>query len=272
MLFHATGVGATFTATTFDKGVMVNPAGLVIATVTFPPLPTVIFEIANVRVNPVPDSAPFVAPVTVILLAANVVGSTSKVRVSTVVVTLLFVPLAVRSLHATGVGATLTATVLDEGEIVNPAGLVMATVTFAPLATVIFEIVNVRELPVPVSATFVAPVTVMLSKCSVVGSALKVRVSSVVVTLLLVPLAVMLLHETAAGALYTATTIDEGVMVNPVGLAMATVTFSPLATVIFEIVSVRVEPDADNVPFVAPVTVMLSIFSVVGSAEKVRVS
>ena len=41
-------------------------------------------EMARLLVVPVPDNAPSVAPVTVISLAANVVGSTSKVNVNPV--------------------------------------------------------------------------------------------------------------------------------------------------------------------------------------------
>ena len=63
---------------------MVNPLGLAIATDTVSPLPTVIAEIARLLVVPVPDNAPFVAPVTVMSLAAKVVGSTLKVRVKPV--------------------------------------------------------------------------------------------------------------------------------------------------------------------------------------------
>lgn len=97
--------------------------------------------------------------------------------------------------------ATFTATFLEVGLIVKPAGCVaMATVTFALFATVIFVIVSVRVVPEPLSVPFVAPVTVMSFAVSVVGLTLKVSVNAVVVTLPLEPLAVKPLQFTAVGA------------------------------------------------------------------------
>jgi hypothetical protein len=75
------------------------------------------------------------------------------------------------------VSATFTATVLSLGVMVKPAGLVMPTVTFAPLATEIFDIASVRVVPDPVKAPLVAPVTVMLLAAIVDGFTLKVKVS-----------------------------------------------------------------------------------------------
>ena len=173
-----------------------------------------------------------------------------------------------------GAAATYTATFLDDGVMLKPAGLVMLTPTFSPSNTEIAEIASVRVNPVPVRAPFVAPVTVMSLACNaVVGSVSKVRVSSVVVTKPLVPFAVRPLHETAVGAAtYTATFLDEGVMLKPAGLVMLTPTFSPSNTEMSEIASVRVVPVPVNAPFVAPVTVMSLACSDVGSVLKVSVS
>jgi len=89
---------------------------------------------------------------------------------------------------------TQTVHVPLDGEIVNPAALLIVTVTFWPFATVIFEIFKMRVVPVPVSVPFVAPVTVMSLAASAAGSALKFNVNAVVVTLPLVPLAARPLH------------------------------------------------------------------------------
>ncbi len=179
-----TEAAATFTATALDAGVIVNPAGFAIATVTSSPFATVILEIASVRVVPVPVNAPFVAPVTVMSPSAKVVGSTLKFRVNTVVVTVPDVPFADKPENDTGTAteATFTATTLDAGVIVKPVGFAIATVTFAPFVTVILEIASVRVVPVPDSAPFVAPVTVTSPATKVVGLTSNVRVNSVVVT------------------------------------------------------------------------------------------
>ena len=105
-LENTTAVAATFTATVLDAGVIANPAGSAIATVTSAPFTTVILEIASVRVVPVPDNVPLVAPVTVMSPTAKLVGSISKVRVNSVVVTVPDVPFAVKLENATAVAAT----------------------------------------------------------------------------------------------------------------------------------------------------------------------
>jgi len=63
---------------------IVNPLGFAIATDTVSPLPTVMAEIAILLVVPVADNAPLVVPITVMSLAANVVGSTLNVRIKPV--------------------------------------------------------------------------------------------------------------------------------------------------------------------------------------------
>jgi len=75
---------ALYTTAAWGDPLMINPSGLAIATDIVSPLPTVMPEITSVRVVPLPLSAPLVAPVTVMSLAAKVVGSTSKVRVNAV--------------------------------------------------------------------------------------------------------------------------------------------------------------------------------------------
>ena len=183
---------AMLTATVLDGGVIVKPAGLLTVTVTFAPLATVIAEIARLRLVPVPLKAPLVAPVTVMSLAAKVVGSALNVRVKEVVVTTPDVPFAVKPEKVTALGAapTNTAVFKDAGVIVKPAGLASATVTFALSATVIAEIARLRLVPEPLKAPLVAPVTVISLAAKVVGSALKVSVRRVVVTEPDVPFAV----------------------------------------------------------------------------------
>ena len=83
-------------ATTWLTGVTVNPAGFTSATVTFAPLATVMAEMSRVRVVPVPLKVPLVAPVTMMSPGTRLLGSTSKLRVSAVVVTVPDVPLALR--------------------------------------------------------------------------------------------------------------------------------------------------------------------------------
>jgi len=268
-----TAVPATFTATVLDAGVIAKPTGFPTVTVMFTPLATAIAEIARVRVAPEPLKAPLVAPVTVMSLAARVVGSALKVSVKMVVVTEPDVPFAVKPEKVTAVPATFTATVLDAGVIVNPAGLASATVTFAPLATVIAEIARLRLVPVPLKAPLVAPNTVISLAAKVVGSALKVRVRDVVVTEPELPFAVKPKKVTAVGAAptYTAVFKDDGLIVKPDGLASATVTFAPSATVIAEISRLRLVPVPLKAPLVAPVTVISLAAKLVGSALKVSV-
>ena len=106
-LTPVTAVAFTFTATVLDldAGVIANPAGSAISTVTVSPFNTVIAEIVSVRVVPVLVNVPFVAPVTVMLSAVKVVGSTLNVRVNTVVVSVPDVPFAIKSENATAVAA-----------------------------------------------------------------------------------------------------------------------------------------------------------------------
>jgi hypothetical protein len=277
----ATGMaGATATATVFDAGVIVNPAGFASATVIVAPFATVILEIARVRVLPVPVRAPLVAPVTVMSPADKLVGSTSKPSVNAVVVTDPEVPFAVNAEKVTAVvgtaAATATATVLDAGVIVNPAGFASATVIFAPFTAVMLEIARVRVVPVPVKAPLVAPVTVMSPADKLAGSTSKTSVNAVVVTDPEVPFAVTAEKATAvvvgAAATATATVLDVGVIVNPAGLAKATVKFAPFATVIVEIARVRVVSVPVKAPLVAPVTVMSPADKLVGSTSKTSVN
>ena len=169
---------------------MVNPGGLAIATVTCVPLATDISEIARRRLVPIPVKAPFVAPITVMSADVKLDGLILKVSVKAVVVTVPDVPFAVNVKNTTAVAATFTATYLLAGVIVNPTGFAIATVTFAPLATVMSEIARLRRVPVPVNAPLVAPVTVMSAAVKLVGLISKVSVNAVVVTVPDVPFAV----------------------------------------------------------------------------------
>ena len=81
-----------YTSAVRGEPVSVNPLGLIIATDTVSPLATVISEIASVLVVPLPVNAPLVAPLTVISLAANVVGSTLNVSAKPVEFTVPKVP------------------------------------------------------------------------------------------------------------------------------------------------------------------------------------
>src|SRR6056297_1064114 len=77
-------VGALYTTAVCGEPVIEYPLGLVIATETVSPSSTVMSDMARLRVMPVPDNAPLVAPVTVMSLAARVVGSALKVSVNPV--------------------------------------------------------------------------------------------------------------------------------------------------------------------------------------------
>jgi hypothetical protein len=72
-------------------------------------------------------------------------------------------------------------------------------------------------------------------------------------------------------SLYTTAVCGDPLMVNPLGLAIATDTVSPFPTVMLEIARVLVVPETLNAPLVAPVTVMLSAVKVVGSTLNVSV-
>lgn len=161
-------------------GVIENPGGFESPTVIYAPLATVIAVIANVRIVPVPPKAPLDAPVRMMSSTSKLVGSASKVSVKEVVVTNPGVPFALRLENVTN--ATFTATFLDAGEIENPVGFASATVTFAPLATVMADIARFLVFPEPVNAPLVAPATVISSAVKLVGSTSKASVKAVVVT------------------------------------------------------------------------------------------
>ena len=74
------------------------------------------------------------------------------------------------------------------------------------------EIARLLVVPLPVSDPLVAPVSVMSPAVSVVGSALKVRVNSVVSTEPDAPFAVRFEKMTVAGALYTTAVWGEPVI------------------------------------------------------------
>ena len=96
----------------------------------------------------------------------------------------------------------------------------MLTVTFAPFATMMLDIVRVRVRPEPVSVPLVAPVTVISFTVRAAGSALNVRVSCVVVALPLVPFADRPFQLTAVGDVgetFTATFLVVGLIVKPAG-------------------------------------------------------
>ena len=101
MVSEMRSVISSATATVLLAGVTVNPAGFAKATVTLRSLATVMAEMPRVRVSPVPFKLPLVAPVTVMSPIAKVVGSTLKLRVSAVVVTVPDVPSAVRPVKVT---------------------------------------------------------------------------------------------------------------------------------------------------------------------------
>ena len=88
-------------------------------------------EMASLRVNPVPNKAPLVAPVTVISLAARPAGSRLKVSVNSVVVTDPDAPLAASSVKVT--------------EIV-PALLLMAELLLVPALLLITELLDAAAL------------------------------------------------------------------------------------------------------------------------------
>jgi len=145
-LENTTAVAATFTATVLDAGVIANPAGSAIATVTSAPFTTVILEIASVRVVPVPDNVPLVAPVTVMSPTAKVVGSISKVRVNIVVVVTADVPFAVKleKVTATAVAATgVIVTVTTRVAVLLPSTVV----------TVIIVVPAVKGVTTPLTDT-----------------------------------------------------------------------------------------------------------------------
>jgi hypothetical protein len=116
----------------------------------------------------------------------------------------------------------------------------------------------------------------MLSAVKVVGSTLKVSVKPVEFAVPDVPpVCTALSKVTAVGGIvvsvYTTAVCGDPLMVNPLGLAIATDTVSPFPTVMLEIARVLVVPETLNAPLVAPVTVMLSAVKVVGSTLKVSV-
>jgi hypothetical protein len=113
-------VAATNTATSREVGVIAYPLGFAIATVTSAPFATVIFDMPRVKVVAFTlVSVPLVAPVTVISVAASVVGLALKVRVSWVVV-VVALPLAVRVEKVMLVGAML-AVVMPKLAVGTPA-------------------------------------------------------------------------------------------------------------------------------------------------------
>ena len=148
----------------------------------------------------------------------------------------------------------MTATVLLSGVNVIPA-LIIETVTMAPF-TVIPVTVKVYTFaaPVCVRTPSVAPLTTKSAPDRPGTSALKVKVSDVVVTELLVPFAVSELNVKAVIATFAATVLLSGVKVNP-DLITATVIFDPLGTVMLLMVK-RYKPVLlrDKAPFVAPLT------------------
>ena len=162
------------------------------------------FVTVNLIMSAVPVTQPVTAPVVSVAPAAGIATFVTPP-------TGVALPTSNTAVGAVAGAATFTATVLDAGVIVNPAGFAIATVTFAPFATVIAEIASVRVVPVPANVPFVAPVTVMSPTAKVVGSRLKVRVNSVVVVTADVPFAVKLEKVTATavaatGVIVTVTT------------------------------------------------------------------
>src|SRR5574344_2852842 len=160
---------------------MVNPLGLAIATDTVSPFPTVMLEIARVLVVPETLNAPLVAPVTVMLSAVKVVGSTLKVSVKPVEFAVPDVPPVCTALSkVTSSRVSLyTTTALGEPFIVNPLGLLISINTKEQFANVISDIARLLVVPLPLNAPFVAPVTVMLFAVNEVGSTLNVKVKPV---------------------------------------------------------------------------------------------
>src|SRR6056297_2689884 len=196
-------VVSLYTTAVCGDPVSVNPLGLVIATDTVSPLPTVMLEIASVLVVPLPLKAPLVAPVTVMSPAARVVGSTLKVSVNPVESAVPDVPPVWTALSkVTDVGGTVvslyTTAVCGDPLMVNPLGHVIATDTVSPLPTVMSEIARLLVVPLPLKSPLVAPVTVMLSAVKVVGSTLKVRVNIVVVVVPSAPFAATALSKVTA--------------------------------------------------------------------------
>ena len=128
--------GALYTTAVRGEPVIAKPVGLVIVTETVSPLATDIADIARLLVVPVPLNVPLVAPVTVMSLAAKVVGATLKDNVKEVVLAVFDVPpscsalVKVTSISAATPVAGNTAVTLPE----FTAFVAVAPATVKPLA------------------------------------------------------------------------------------------------------------------------------------------
>jgi len=90
----------------------------------------------------------------------------------------------------TSFGPTYIFTVINNGDILNPAGFIRRTVISSPSLALLFDTSNVRVVPVPLSSPIAMRAIVKSSADNVTGSALNVRVSTVVEALPLDPFAV----------------------------------------------------------------------------------